>query len=82
MLELWFNDLEGLEAINQDEGTRDLILRLAALSRGGRLGTFVSAVKDDDELDRSTKDHVLELASDETFLLAVEDYLRRCRLYH
>ena len=82
MLELWFQDIESLEAINQDAETRDLILRMAGLAKGGRLGTFIDAVDADGELDQHTKDWLTELARDETFLLAVEDYLRRCRYYH
>jgi hypothetical protein len=55
---------------------------MAGLARGGRLGGFVTAVRNDDELDSETKETVLELARDEMFLLAAEEYLRSCRLYH
>ena len=82
MLELWQQDLESLEAINQDDDTRELILRMAALARGGRLDTFIDVVDSDKELDQLTKSWVLELAENEAFLLAVEDYLARCRRFH
>jgi hypothetical protein len=82
MLLPWVRDLESLEAINQDEDIRDLVLRMAHLARGGHLGDFIAVVDSDEELDQETKDTVLELARDETFLLAAEDYLRICRRYH
>jgi hypothetical protein len=82
MLVPWVRDLESLEAINQDEDIRDLVLRMANLARGGHLGDFIAVVDSDEELDPETKNTVLELARDETFLLAAEDYLRICRRYH
>ena len=82
MVTPWVQDLESMEAINQDEGVRQIVLRMAGLARGGRLGGFVTAVREDDELDTETKETVLELARDETFLLATEEYLRSCRRYH
>jgi hypothetical protein len=75
-------DLESLEAINQDDDIRQLVLRMANLARRGQIGDFIAVVGSDDELDQETKDTVLELARDETFLLAAEDYLRTCRTYH
>jgi hypothetical protein len=82
MLLPWARDLESLEAINQDDDIRQLVLRMANLARRGRIGDFIEVVDSDDELDQETKDTVLELARDETFLLAAEDYLRTCRTYH
>jgi hypothetical protein len=82
MLLQWVRDLESLEAINQDEDIRDLVLRMANLVHGGHLGDFITVVDSDEELDQETKDTVLELARDETFLLVAEDYLRICRRYH
>jgi hypothetical protein len=82
MLLQWVRDLESLEAINQDEDIRDLVLRMANLARGGHLGDFIAVVDSDEELDQETKNTVLELARDETFLLAAEDYMRICRRYH
>ena len=79
MRELWLQDLESLEAINQDEETREVLLRMAGLARGGRLDTFIDVVGADADLDPVTKDWVLELANDESFLFAIEDYIFRCR---
>ena len=82
MLQLWLQDLESLEAINQDREARDVILRMANLARGGRLGSFIDVVDGDAHLDEHTKSWVLELARDQSFLFAVEDYLARCRHFH
>jgi hypothetical protein len=82
MLEHWGRDLESLEAINQDAAVRQIILRMAGLARGGRLGGFIAAVDSDSDLDAETKETVLELARDETFLLAAENYLRATRHLH
>jgi hypothetical protein len=75
-------DIESLEAINQDAAIRQIILRMAGLARGGRLGGFIAAVDSDAELDAETKETVLELARDESFLLAAEDYLLATRYLH
>ena len=72
----WVQDIEPLEAINQDELVRQVVVRLAGVVRDGRLPGFVAAVGADAELDAETKAAVLELARDETFLLACEDYMR------
>jgi hypothetical protein len=82
MLEPWGRDLESLEAINQDAAVRQIILRMAGLARGGRLDGFIAAVDSDSDLDAETKESVLELARDETFLLAAENYLRATRHLH
>jgi hypothetical protein len=82
MVNAWLQDLESLEAINQDQEARDVILRMATLARGGRLGTFIDVVDADAQLDDHTKSWVLELARDQSFLFAVEDYLARCRQFH
>ncbi|HEY3106978.1 MAG TPA: hypothetical protein VGJ49_09325 [Gaiellaceae bacterium] len=78
----WVQDIESLEAINQDTAVRQLVLRMAGLARGGRLGGFIAAVDSDAELDQETKETVLELARDESFLLAAEDYLLATRYLH
>jgi len=75
-------DLESLEATNQGEQVRQIVLCMAGLARGGRLPGFVAAVGEDAELDAETKATVLELASDETFLLAAEDYMRATTYLH
>jgi hypothetical protein len=79
---LWLTDFESLEAISQDADSRRIFLRMAQLSHAGRLPNFVAEVQRDAELDDTTKDHLTELASDPTFLLAVEDYLRRTSHFH
>ena len=68
-------DIESPETVNQDELVRQVVLRTARFARG-RLPGFVAAVGADAELDAETKTTVLELARDETFLLACEDYMR------
>ncbi|MGH3092281.1 MAG: hypothetical protein ACRDOG_08135 [Gaiellaceae bacterium] len=78
----WLQDLESLEAIPQDDGARRIFLRMAAMSREGRLPAFLAEVGQDDELDASTKDAVIELARDHSFLLAVEDYVIRTHRLH
>lgn len=67
-------DIESLEAISQDAETRALCLRMAELSRRGRLAPFISEVEHDGELDAETKATLTELASEPAFLHAVEEY--------
>ena len=78
----WLDDLESLEAISQDEETRQIFLRMAALSQEGRLGSFLLELADTSELDEFTKGTLSEIAQDEAFLLVVDDYLRRTRVLH
>ena len=82
MLKTWLQDLESLEAISQDDATRDLFLRMAWLSQEDRLQPFLSELPHDDDVDESTKGMVTELAEDPTFLLAVEDYVQRTQIAH
>ena len=82
MLPGWHLNLESFEAISQDHVTRDLVLRMSALSQSGRLGPFLVEMADDRELDDDTKSSVKEIAADPTFLLAVEDYLNRTEILH
>jgi hypothetical protein len=82
MLGLWLNDMESLEAISQDDEARRIFLRMAAMSRDGRMGSFLTELACDDELDDETKGTLEELAQDSTFLLAVEDYLERTQVFH
>ena len=79
---LWLQDIESLEAISQDDETRKLFLRMAHMSQSGRLKPFLRELEDDRELDDETKDTLAELAKDETFLHAVEDYVQRTRALH
>ena len=82
MLGPWLQDIESLEAITQDDDTRALFLRMAEMSQAGRLAPFLFELQADDELDDETKGTLSELAQDESFLLAVEDYVRRTNLLH
>jgi hypothetical protein len=78
----WLHDLESLEAISQNDDTRRLFLRMAAMQHAGTMNSFLDQVAYDDELDEDTKDTLHELASNRSFLLAVEDYLRTTQRIH
>jgi hypothetical protein len=82
MLATWLQDLESLEAISQDALTRDLFLKMAWLSQSGRLEPFLCELQDDEDLDTETKDTLAEIAGDESFLLVVEDYLKKTQIVH
>ena len=82
MLGLWLNDMESLEAISQDDEARRIFLRMAAMSRDGRTGSFLSELASDEDLDDETKGTLRELAEDNSFLLAVEDYVSRTEVLH
>lgn len=83
MLGLWLNhDLESLEAISQNDDARRIFLKMAAMSQDGRLPNFLNELAVDPELDDDVKGTLTELATDESFLLAVEDYLRRTHRFH
>ena len=79
---LWLQDIESLETISQDEDTRNLFLRMAQLSQNGRLAPFLQELEHDRDLDAETKETLAELASDESFLHAVEEYVHRTRVLH
>ena len=78
----WLQDIESLEAISQDQNTRQLFLRMARMSQSGRLQPFLRELDADSELDQETKMTVAELAQDTSFLHAVEDYVHRTRALH
>ena len=82
MRPLWLDDIESLEAISQNEDARRIFLRMAALSQTGRTPSFVVEVALDGDLDAVTKGRLVELAQDESFLLAVEEYLVRTHRLH
>jgi hypothetical protein len=82
MLVTWHQDLESLEAITQDEATKDLFLRMAWLSQKDSLQPFLCELQRDDDLDDATKGMLTELAGDTTFLLAVEDYVQKTQICH
>ena len=75
-------NLESFEAIRQDDVTRDLVLRMSALSQAGKLGPFLFELAHDADIDDLTKGALVEIANDESFLLAVEDYLVRTEVVH
>ena len=78
----WLEDLESLEAISQDAEARTIFSRMAAMSQEGRLGTFLVELAGTPELDEFTKGTLSEIARDEAFLLAVDDYLHRTQVLH
>ncbi len=82
MVDLWLHDIESLEAVAQDERTKLLCLRMAAMSKNGTLEPFIASLHRDDDLDEGTKGTIAEIASDEHFLLALEDYVRRTNVVH
>jgi hypothetical protein len=82
MLAAWHQDLESLEAISQDDLTRDLFLKMASLSQEGRLKPFLFELQHDDDLDDNTKGTLTEIAEDTNFLLAVEDYVQKTQIVH
>ncbi|HVS84435.1 MAG TPA: hypothetical protein VHD91_02250 [Gaiellaceae bacterium] len=82
MIAGWLEDLESLEAISQNADARRIFLRMSALSQSGRTENFLVELAHDHELDDATKGHLSELARDETFLLAVEEYLVRTYRAH
>ena len=82
MVDLWVHDIESLEAVAQDEGTKLLCLRMAAMSKAGTLEPFIADLHRDAEVDADTKGTIAEIASDEQFLLALEDYVRRTTYFH
>ena len=82
MLRAWLHDLESFEAISQDDDAKAIFLRMAALSREGQMGSFLTELADDEDLDDETKGTLTELARDSSFLLAVEDYVQRTQRLH
>jgi hypothetical protein len=82
VLGAWLHDLESLEAISQDDDTRRIFLRMAAMSHAGHMSHFLAEVAGDLELDDDTKGHLAELAHDKSFLFAVEEYVQRTRRVH
>ena len=82
MLGLWLDDMESLEAISQDDEAKRIFLRMAAMSRDGRMNNFLAEVAHDEDLDDETKGTLKELAEDAAFLLALEDYLQRTTVLH
>ena len=82
MLPVWLQDIESLEAISQDDDAHQIFLRMAAMTKTGQMGSFLSELEHDEDLDDDTKGTLSELARDRAFLLAVEDYLAKTQLFH
>lgn len=82
MVGAYLQDLESFEAISQDNVTRDLFLRMAAMSQAGLLAPFLVELQEDREVDDATKVSLQEIAQDPSFLLAVEDYVYRTEIFH
>ena len=78
----WLQDLESLEAISRNDGTRRIFLRMAAVHQSGRMDEFLQELAEDDDLDETTKQSLADLARDEEFLLAVEEYCHRTATHH
>jgi hypothetical protein len=79
---LWMQDIESFEQISQDASARRLFLKMAEMSKAGRIGFFLAELAADDEVDEDTKGSLTELAHDHAFLLAVQDYLERTHRFH
>jgi hypothetical protein len=82
MHELSLQDLESLEEITQNDETRRIFLRMAAMQRTGQMGNFLTQLADDPDVDDDTKGSLTELAQDTGFLLAVEDYCAKTNRLH
>ena len=82
MQDLWLREIESFEAISQDELARRVVLKLAAISRAGRMEPFLEQLAADRDVDEETKEKLAELGRDESLLLAVEDYLCRTDRLH
>ncbi|HEY2072932.1 MAG TPA: hypothetical protein VGG88_05105 [Gaiellaceae bacterium] len=82
MLANWLEDIEAFEAISQDADTRRIFLRMSAMSKGGSMPSFLNELARERGLDDETKGQLAEIAADRTFLLAVEEYLRRTQRFH
>jgi hypothetical protein len=65
-----------VQAIDDDDDVRKLVLRMARLAQRGRLEVFATLVAADRRLDETTRDCVLELAN-EPFLASTEPRLER-----
>ena len=78
----WLQELESLEAISRNDGTRRIFLRMAAVQQSGRMDAFLLELARDPELEDETKEALAELGRDQEFLLAVEEYCQRTATLH
>ena len=79
---VWLQDIEALETISQDEQTRALFLKMAALQRSGGISSFLTELHRDPEVDDEVKGPLAEIAQDADFLLAVEEYCLKTNRLH
>jgi hypothetical protein len=78
--DLWREDIASLEAITQHDGARELVLHMAASAEAPLPGSAPALA--DEDLDPATREALADLASDRSFLLAVEDYVHRTARAH
>jgi hypothetical protein len=81
-MDMWLEDIESFEALCQDEEAKRVVLRLAQMAQAGRVAPFLTEVALAAGLDDELRASVTELALDSSFLLAVEDYVRRTQRLH
>jgi hypothetical protein len=76
------DDLEPLESVSQNVEACDLFLRVAHLSQTGELSRFLTELSRSEEIDPETKAVFAEVAQDQTFLSALDDYVHGTRQRH
>ena len=81
-MEAWLEQIEALEAISQNEDARRLFLHMAQMSQVGRLEPVLMQLEWSEDFDDDTRQGLIDLARDRSFLLAVEDYLERTNVLH
>jgi len=77
MLARRVDDIEAFEAVSQDVAACRILLRMSALSKSGLIPRFLEELAREPGIDDETKGQLAEIAHDRSFLLAVEEYLRR-----
>lgn len=75
-------DLETFEAVAQDDNCRRMIKQLSALLEQGQLDGFLARLAGDPNVPLPAKLQLVEIASDERFLCAIGDYLKRTAIMH
>jgi hypothetical protein len=80
-MEAWLEQIEALEAISQNEDARRLFLHMAQMSQVGRLEPVLMQLEWSEDFDDDTRQGLIDLARDRSFLLALDDYVRRTRVY-
>ena len=81
-MDMRLEDIESFEALCQDDEAKRLVLRLAQMAQSGAVTPFLTEVALAAGLDDELRASVTELALDSSFLLAVEDYVRRTQRLH